>query len=72
MKSPDEVVLEVSADILQKLPRNFDLHLAMERYPTQYSQSMNTVLIQEMGQYNVLLTCVRNSLVSVQKAVKGE
>jgi dynein heavy chain len=72
VKSPDEVVLELSADVLQKLPRNFDLDLAMVKYPTQYSQSMNTVLVQEIGRYNVLLTCIRNSLISVQKAVKGE
>jgi dynein heavy chain len=72
VKSPDEVVLEVSADILQKLPKNYDLELAMDKYPMQYSQSMNTVLVQELGRYNVLLTCIRNSLITVQKAVKGE
>jgi dynein heavy chain len=72
LKSPEEVVLEVSARILQKLPTNYDLDLALEKYPTQYSQFMITVLVQEMGRFSVLLTCIRNSLISLQKAVKGE
>jgi dynein heavy chain len=71
-KSPDEVVLEESADILQKLPTNYDLDMALEKYPTLYSKSMNTVLLQEMGRYNVLLTCIRYSLTDIQNAVKGE
>jgi dynein heavy chain len=61
------VVLKVP-DILQKLPRNYDdLDLTLEKYPTQYSQSMNTVLIQEMAQFSVLLMCIQNSLVSLQE-----
>lgn len=71
-RSQDEVVIEQSADIISRLPPNFDTEIAILKYPTMYEQSMNTVLIQEMGRFNILLSCIRDSLVSVQKAIKGE
>lgn len=70
-KTSDELVLGVVADILDRLPPQFELEKAALKYPTLYEQSMNTVLVQEMGRFNALLNCVRTSLRKVQMAIKG-
>ena len=37
---------EVAADILSRLPANFDVDAVAAAYPTSYSNSMNTVSLQ--------------------------
>jgi dynein heavy chain len=46
--------------------------MVIEKYPTEYTESMNTVLTQEVIRYNRLLKIMAEMLFNVQKAVIGE
>ena len=63
---------DIADDILNRLPKNFDLEYASKKHPIKYEDSMNTVLQQELLRYNKLLSIIRSSLINVGKAIKGE
>jgi len=71
-KSRDEVVHDISTDILSRIPQVFDVELVERRHPLSYDESMNTVLKQELIRYNRLLKVMRSSLVNIIAAMKGE
>jgi dynein heavy chain len=43
----------------------------MIKFPTDYNESMNTVLVQELVRYNRLLNVMKSSLHNLKKALKG-
>ena len=43
----------------------------MQKYPVLYSESMNTVLRQELIRFNKLTSVVRLTLTNLRKAIKG-
>lgn len=67
----DNLLIAIASDVLVKLPKNFDVETATAKYPVMYTESMNTVLIQEMERFNVLLSVIRKSLQDLIKAIKG-
>jgi len=71
-KSGDDLLREIAADILAKVPKNYDIEAAAKQHPIKYEDSMNTVLQQELLRYNKLTSVVRASLINVGKAIKGE
>ncbi|GLC77667.1 hypothetical protein PLESTF_001970200 [Pleodorina starrii] len=58
----------ITAEILAKVPADFDLETASNKYPVTYLESMNTVLVQELGRVNTLLR-VRTHLCSLQALI---
>ena len=67
----DKKLADISNDILTKLPTIYNLELALKKYPTEYKESMNTVLVQEMERFNKLISVIRSSLQNLLKAIKG-
>ncbi|XP_046502836.1 dynein axonemal heavy chain 12 isoform X9 [Equus quagga] len=69
--SADQILLEITGDILNKLPNDFDIEIALLKYPVRYEESMNTVLVQEMERFNSLIRTIYNTLLDLEKAIKG-
>ena len=68
-----QVLLNITNDILNKLTRKkiFDIEQISVKYPVKYSESMNTVLVQECIRYNHLISIIQSSCIELQKALEG-
>ena len=64
-KSRDQIIIEISKDLAGKTPLPFDLEMVTNKFPTEYTESMNTVLTQEVIRYNRLLVVMAEMLVNV-------
>ena len=50
--SRETVIFDLAGDMISQLPPLFDTEALMLLYPTDYHESMNTVLVQEAERYN--------------------
>jgi len=71
-KSAEEVIIDIADGISKRTPPVFDFDAIYKKYPTEYTESMNTVLVMEIIRYNRLLEVMASSLVQVKKGLKGE
>lgn len=71
LSTQNQQTLAMIEDILHRLPAIFDYDAAMRKYPTDYLQSMNTVLVQEIVRFNRLLARIKCTLREAIKAIKG-
>lgn len=71
-KTQDDISFDIASATAKKIPPQFDMEFAGLRYPTKWDESMNTVLTQELERFNKLNHVIQDSLLSFQKAVKGE
>lgn len=53
------------------MPKPFDFDFVKNQYKTNYSESMNTVLIQEVARYNRLLIVMNEHIQQLKKTIKG-
>jgi dynein heavy chain len=70
-KSREDILLESAQNIMEKVAKPFDLDAVMQKYPTDYKESMSTVLVQEIIRYNRLLSSIHETLPEVVRALKG-
>eukprot|EP01084_Bolivina_argentea_P281903 482434_1 len=68
----DEQIMKLARDIESRIPDLFDIASVSAAYPVSYSESMNTVLVQELLRFNRLLAVIKKSLKDLQAAIRGE
>lgn len=53
------------------VPKLFDIDAVTLAYPTKFEESLNSLLVQECGRYNVLISTMNENLAELVKALKG-
>jgi len=73
-RTSEDVVCEIAGMLLERFPEEilFDIVSIRSQYPTDYNESMNSVLCQELERFNGLLEVMRSSLNRIQRAAAGE
>lgn len=71
-KSREEVIGDIASFVQSKTPEVLPIFEISKKYPTSYEESMNTVLVQEVIRYNRLLEVMKENLIDVKKALKGQ
>nr|XP_054751474.1 dynein axonemal heavy chain 6-like isoform X1 [Lytechinus pictus]XP_054751475.1 dynein axonemal heavy chain 6-like isoform X1 [Lytechinus pictus] len=74
-KTNDDIVYELAESILTKIPDNLDIDEAWQEMfkpdDKGRTNSLTTVLVQEVDRFNKLLKVLKSSLKTIQKAIKG-
>lgn len=68
----DELLSKLIANIMEGFPLPYDIEEIMKIYPVVYSESMNTVLTQELGRFNKLIVIIRSTLKELSLAQQGK
>jgi len=71
-KSIEQSIKELLIVIEKDTPPAFDYEDVFSKYRTDYNESMNTVLIQEVIRYNVLLNLMKKHIKTLKKALSGK
>ncbi|CAF0978027.1 unnamed protein product [Adineta ricciae] len=69
-KSTEDEVMEMATRVLEQLPEKIDFQSTVKILSEDHSP-LKVVLLQEIERYNLLLDIIRQSLVSLQKGIKG-
>jgi dynein heavy chain len=70
--SPEEEVRAKAQDLLSRMPPKFNVEDVMMKHPNMPSESLNSVLHQELMRYNNLINIVQISMKNLIDAVNGD
>lgn len=68
----DAAIIALANTILAEVPDPYDMVYAKKHYDTDYHQSMNSVLTQELDKFNMLIKLIKGSLKEMKRAIAGE
>ncbi len=71
-KTQEQILMELLGEIEKKVPPVFDKDEIFKKFPTDYNESMNTVLYQEIIRYNKLLSNMKKTIKTLKKALVGK
>lgn len=69
--STDNLIKQKCIEIVDSLPKAFDIESAAKKFEIKYEESMNTVLQQELIRFNKLRSTIVTTLRQLEKAIEG-